>query len=135
MRLILLPRPRDTLAPAPGQRRLRIDHLVRAILPELHEVPTCLRSRSRLRPEIDLSHYVEPALPEVTLSVCPMLQLFSPLGSQLAQLLRGSLGVGQGLGPLPGPFGSRIHGLFHQGLPRAYCFVPDLQRLPPPSPP
>jgi hypothetical protein len=64
MRLILLPRPRDTLAPAPDQRRLCIDHLVLAILPELHEVPTCLRSCSRLWPEIDLSHYVEPALPE-----------------------------------------------------------------------
>src|SRR5437764_9112717 len=63
--------------PMPDQGRLSIDHLVGRLLPELYH--TCLWAGTGLWPEIDVSHDIEPALPDLPLSVGPALEEIPPL--------------------------------------------------------
>src|SRR6266480_268683 len=123
-RLSLLLRSSDASSPAPNQIRLRIDHPGCRVLPELDQILSRFRSNSRLWSEIDLPCRVEPTLPETTLSLSPVLQLLTSFPHHLTKFLGGSLSFGQCLGPLLGPLGSRINGLFHRGLPGIYRFPP-----------
>src|SRR2546427_10096513 len=74
-RLSLLLRSSDASSPAPNQIRLRIDHPGCRVLPELDQILSRFRSNSSLWSEIDLPCRVEPTLPEITLSLSPVLQL------------------------------------------------------------
>src|SRR5258708_14489051 len=132
--LSLLLRPSDAFCPAPNQIRLRIDHLVCGVLPELYQFRSRLRSGSSFCSEIDLPCSVEPALPEITLGLSPALHLLASFPPQFTELLGGSLGIGQGLGPLLGPIHLRIQGLLHRGLPCIHRFPPQLQRRCPTEP-
>src|SRR5438270_11133278 len=73
--------------PVPDQGSLRIDHLVGRFLPELYH--TCLWAGAGLWPEIDVSHDIEPALPDLPLSVRPALEEVPSLSSQFPHLFGG----------------------------------------------
>jgi len=66
--------------PVLDQGSLGLDHLVGRLLPELYH--SCLWACTRLWSEIDVPHDIEPALPELPLSVGPALEQIPPLSSK-----------------------------------------------------